>query len=244
MTKNPCLHPGDVRRLKAVKRSKLSKHIRDCIVFPTPGSRPHFNEMAGSDLDGDKYWVYWGDELKIKDLFKPLAYASIKNSKPHDVTTQRINDFIMETISDNAVSLICDTHAAIADQNSEGTKSKLCLEIAEIFSRAIDARKTGEVIELSRVREWNKKFCQKYPEWMEIESKESCINDSINQHLFTQAKSIWFDMSPYRPYYTYYNDQRFERRTTGSDSTIDDEEQNNNDGLFKSVLRLLCCQNL
>ena len=46
VTRNPCLHPGDVRYLEAVDVPELS-HLVDCIVFPKNGPRPHPNEMAG-----------------------------------------------------------------------------------------------------------------------------------------------------------------------------------------------------
>ncbi|CAN8028491.1 unnamed protein product, partial [Ixodes persulcatus] len=49
VTKCPCLHPGDVRKFKAVDVPALH-HVKDCIVFPAKGSRPHPNEMAGGCL--------------------------------------------------------------------------------------------------------------------------------------------------------------------------------------------------
>lgn len=46
VTRNPCLHPGDVRLLTAVVAPQLG-HLVDCVVFPSHGPRPHPSEMAG-----------------------------------------------------------------------------------------------------------------------------------------------------------------------------------------------------
>lgn len=54
--RNPCLHPGDVRKLKAVYRKEFDT-LRDCIIFPTRGKRPHADMMSGGDLDGDQCMV-------------------------------------------------------------------------------------------------------------------------------------------------------------------------------------------
>ena len=53
VTRNPCLHPGDVQKFRAVQRDELV-HLVDCIVFPTQGQRPSADLMSGGDLDGDK----------------------------------------------------------------------------------------------------------------------------------------------------------------------------------------------
>jgi RNA dependent RNA polymerase len=52
IARNPCLHPGDLRKLKAVDKPELS-HLSDCIVFSTKGPRPAADMMSGGDLDGD-----------------------------------------------------------------------------------------------------------------------------------------------------------------------------------------------
>jgi len=56
VTKNPCLFPGDIRRLRAVNHPKL-KHLSNVIVFPAKGPRPITTMISGGDLDGDLYFV-------------------------------------------------------------------------------------------------------------------------------------------------------------------------------------------
>lgn len=59
VSKNPCYLLGDVRILRAVSSverpelHRLEKDLVDCIVFPIEGVRPHSEEIAGSDLDGE-----------------------------------------------------------------------------------------------------------------------------------------------------------------------------------------------
>lgn len=64
VTRNPCLHPGDLQKFRAVQHPRLS-HLVDCIIFPTKGRRPSADLMSGGDLDGDKcmyHSAYLDDE--------------------------------------------------------------------------------------------------------------------------------------------------------------------------------------
>lgn len=53
VTRNPCSHPGDLRKLKAIDIPEYA-HLVDCIVFSVKGKRPGADLMSGGDLDGDK----------------------------------------------------------------------------------------------------------------------------------------------------------------------------------------------
>ncbi len=52
--------PGDPRILRAVEIAELTVYF-DVIVFPANARvrRPIPNMIAGSDLDGDEFWVWY-----------------------------------------------------------------------------------------------------------------------------------------------------------------------------------------
>ncbi|KAG8059507.1 hypothetical protein GUJ93_ZPchr0002g26649 [Zizania palustris] len=88
VTKNPCLHPGDVRVLQAVDLPILH-HMVNCVVFPQQGPRPHPNECSGSDLDGDIYFVSWDPSLIPPRMVEPMDYTPAPTEKlDHDVTIE------------------------------------------------------------------------------------------------------------------------------------------------------------
>ena len=85
ITKNPCVHPGDIRKVSTLTRekdperfNKLS-HLYNVIVFPTKGSRPLQNMMSAGDLDGDVYMVIWE-----KELVNDVADEEIQEPAPTD----------------------------------------------------------------------------------------------------------------------------------------------------------------
>ncbi|KAF8019186.1 hypothetical protein BT93_G0004 [Corymbia citriodora subsp. variegata] len=90
VAKNPCLHPGDIRILKAIDAPKLH-HLYDCLVFPQNGERPHADEASGSDLDGDLYFVTWEENIipPSKESWPPMQYDSGEEQKlPRDITQE------------------------------------------------------------------------------------------------------------------------------------------------------------
>ncbi|CAL1273134.1 unnamed protein product [Larinioides sclopetarius] len=166
VTKNPCLLPGDVRKFRAVDIPELH-HIVDCIVFPQKGSRPHPNEMGGSDLDGDEYAVLWNDDLIFHRQNEPPGhFPSARQEVNNNIEDADMIDFLVKYIKTDQVGAIANAHLAYADNVS--IFSDKCITIAEKFSYAVDFAKTG----VSRHLEPEEKP-ERFPDFMERSYKET-----------------------------------------------------------------------
>ncbi|KAI2642309.1 RNA dependent RNA polymerase-domain-containing protein [Xylaria nigripes] len=77
VTRNPCLHPGDLQKFELVSRPELS-HLVDCIVFPIRGRRPSADMMSGGDLDGDTFFVCWDEDLMPSKISQPAEYPAAR----------------------------------------------------------------------------------------------------------------------------------------------------------------------
>ncbi|XP_042910269.1 uncharacterized protein [Parasteatoda tepidariorum] len=144
VTKNPCMHPGDVRKLEAVDVPEL-RHIKDCIVFPAHGPRPHPDEMAGSDLDGDEYVIIWHPDLIFqRDNCKPMNYPP-NEEKKHvgTITVREMVNFLSKYIQNDNIGVMANAYLAWADWHNRGIFSKVCSEIAQKYPRALDFAKSG-----------------------------------------------------------------------------------------------------
>ncbi|CAF3143665.1 unnamed protein product [Rotaria sp. Silwood2] len=193
VTKNPCLWPGDFRRLTAVRNDKLEECMRDVIVFPTKGERPHSNEISGSDLDGDQYWVYWGDSLNIEKTTNPLSYSGAKKLEVPSITPEIIIEHIIKSFGASIIlGMIANTHTVAADKHPEHSFSGDCKKLAELFSFAVDSPKTGQFIDMQQIRPFQKKYCQDWPEYMRKYAERTYISTSALQVLFTKAKDNYF----------------------------------------------------
>lgn len=121
VTRNPCLHPGDVRLLTAVYAPQLA-HLVDCVVFPNHGPRPHPSEMAGityTHSDGDNFLKFFFMYLYSALFLTYLKKKRQRQPKKWEITKLVHNifrlsqikalikhpDFIMVTLLTRSVSI-------------------------------------------------------------------------------------------------------------------------------------------
>jgi RNA-dependent RNA polymerase len=172
VTKNPCLHPGDVKVLRAVECERLS-HMVNVIVFSSRGDRPIQNEISGGDLDGDSYFVSWNihliHNLKTTNVLSPEDNPKIQNKKSSTSINMKdiINSYI-DYMKNDTIALISNLHSAHADLDTEnGAFNENCLKLSELFLISIDAPKTGNFIDSTLVRKYSIKS---YPDYLEMPS--------------------------------------------------------------------------
>ncbi|KAK2970903.1 hypothetical protein RJ640_005260 [Escallonia rubra] len=152
VTKNPCLHPGDVRVLDAVYEVALEeKGLMDCLVFPQKGERPHPNECSGGDLDGDLFFISWDENLVPPRTVPPMDYTGRRpRIMDHDVTLEEIQNFFVNYMINDTLGAISTSHLVHADREPDKALSPKCLELATLHSMAVDFAKTGAPAEMPR----------------------------------------------------------------------------------------------
>ncbi|KAG8366464.1 hypothetical protein BUALT_Bualt17G0082700 [Buddleja alternifolia] len=202
VAKNPCLHPGDVRVLKAIDVPALH-HMVDCVVFPKKGMRPHPNECSGSDLDGDIYFVCWDPDLIPPRQVEPMDYDSAPNTQlDHDVTIEEVEEYFTNYIVNDSLGIIANAHTVFADKEPSMALSVPCLELARLFSIAVDFPKTGVPAEIPphiRVKE--------YPDFMEKLDKPTYESHRVIGKLFREVK----DIAPHTTSFKYFNKEAARR---------------------------------
>eukprot|EP00118_Oscarella_pearsei_P013827 m.114425 g.114425 ORF g.114425 m.114425 type:complete len:1639 (+) comp37497_c0_seq1:435-5351(+) len=135
--RSPAHHAGDIRRLRCVDVAAC-RHLVDCIVFPVNGDRPHADEMAGGDLDGDKFFVCWDSDLVVSPfrLVKPCDYRPPAKWTDSDDAIDLFSRYDVRMLSD--IDRLFNLWA-----DCRGIRSVECQKLAMLFSDAVDAAKTG-----------------------------------------------------------------------------------------------------
>ncbi|CAF4723521.1 unnamed protein product [Rotaria sp. Silwood1] len=197
VTRNPCFHPGDIRRLNAVNVPALHG-LKNVIVFPMNGEQSHPAEMSGGDLDGDIFWVSHEQRLLFENNEKPFDYhdQAIEDAIQMQLDTNitfGINDickFFIEYIEADNLGMIANSHLAFADQSLLRAKAKECLQLARMHSTAVDFAKNG----VSAQRLTTELRPSKYPHFMENRQKLSYRSQTILGQLYDEVERFEIDL--------------------------------------------------
>ncbi|ETI27931.1 hypothetical protein G647_00380 [Cladophialophora carrionii CBS 160.54] len=138
ISRNPCLHPGDLRKLKAVENPKLN-HLVDCVVFSTQGKRPTADLMSGGDLDGDTFFVCWDPDLIPETLSEAAEYPGTKEAIRFSPITR--DDLITYFAGYNNMSLGRVKKLYLGWARVSGPHSTQCQELNRLFSQCVDGNR-------------------------------------------------------------------------------------------------------
>lgn len=144
LARNPSLHPGDIRVVRAVNIPRLH-HLRDVVVLPQTGDRDIASMCSGGDLDGDDYLVIWDKSLIPREWnHEPMDFTPPPPLEvDHPVTVDDITSFFVQYVKNDTLPSIALAHLGWADQSVNGAKNVKCLELAELHSIAVDYPKSG-----------------------------------------------------------------------------------------------------
>jgi RNA-dependent RNA polymerase len=151
LARNPSLHPGDIRVVRAVNVPGLV-HLKDVVVLPQTGDRDVPSMCSGGDLDGDDYLVIWDQDLLPDDWFRePMNYTRKKaHDLDHDVTVDEITSFFVNYMKNDRLPRIALAHLAWGDYLENGVNEAKCIQLAQLHSDAVDYNKTGNPAVLTR----------------------------------------------------------------------------------------------
>eukprot|EP01088_Endostelium_zonatum_P009879 TRINITY_DN2320_c0_g1_i2.p1 TRINITY_DN2320_c0_g1~~TRINITY_DN2320_c0_g1_i2.p1 ORF type:complete len:1391 (-),score=125.64 TRINITY_DN2320_c0_g1_i2:617-4789(-) len=155
--RNPCYHPGDIRKLWAVDIPEY-RHLRECVVFSVQGDRPVADQSSGGDLDGDMFFICWDEELIPKDDVPAADYSAPPSKYNSDVHNGFEQYFIEQCQKYPMIGILDGLYRELAAINTSGANSQDCKELNLLFSREIDSVGLEEVEE--KLQAFRKKIAE------------------------------------------------------------------------------------
>ncbi|KAF9556779.1 RNA-directed RNA polymerase [Agrocybe pediades] len=139
IVRNPCLHPGDILKLRAVHRPELS-HLLDCLVFASvarPGHKAAPSMSSGGDLDGDEFFVCWDNDLIPTRISESYDYPGNKEFNKKEITRIDLGQhFASYTAS--GVAKVSSLFAKWARSSPLGALCVECQELNALHSSSVD----------------------------------------------------------------------------------------------------------
>ena len=152
ISRNPCQHPGDIRKFTAVNNSELhdfvgyyNRQSSGGVFFSTKGDRAPADLLSNGDYDGDLFWICWDQELvKLMDEnfgAAPVDFADAQkwnekyNKDQNDNMKWRIVRKSPMEFGDQDMSNALMTHFLLSNINSMKMKrsSKIWRKCFELF---------------------------------------------------------------------------------------------------------------
>jgi RNA-dependent RNA polymerase len=128
LARNPSLHPGDIRVVRAVDNPGLH-HLKNVIVLPLTGDRDIGNCCGGGDVDGDDYLIMWDKDLIPAEWNHPaMDYTAVpaQRVEGREVTVNDMIDFHVTYMKNDRLPRIAQAHLALADYQDLGVKDRKC----------------------------------------------------------------------------------------------------------------------
>lgn len=135
LARNPSLHPGDVRVVRAVNVPALH-HLNNVVVFPQNGDRDLAGMCSGGDLDGDDFMVFWDRELQPELINEiPMDFTpETPMEKDEPITVTDIGDFFVTYMKNDSLGQIAHAHLAQADYSAQGVFSDVCIDLVSAIA--------------------------------------------------------------------------------------------------------------
>ena len=184
VTRSPCHHPGDIRVLRLTDDQQGYENLRDCLVLPVEGPRPHAFECAGGTLGGDKFFVSWNKNLFPKALGKPCLFPLKKSSGIRKSMANLASDILWPLRispcerNERGRQEMCQYFVDFTDELTEkidetymryaavfGPSSKQCQKLSKMFYQAVNLMENRVTLE---------------KEWLKLKENEpslECIDD-------------------------------------------------------------------
>ncbi|EAU30874.1 conserved hypothetical protein [Aspergillus terreus NIH2624] len=196
LARNPSLHSGDIRVVKAVDVPAL-RHLQDVVVLPQTGDRDIASMCSGGDLDGDDYVVIWDQDLIPKDWFRPpMNYTTNKaRDLDRDVTVDEITSFFVTYMKNDCLPTIAHAHLAWADRLDNGVDEEKCIRLAQLHSDAVDYNKNGTPAHMTRNLE-----PKLWPHFMEKKTEKVYKSGKILGQLYDAVERVNFVPSLEKPF--------------------------------------------
>lgn len=186
VARNPALHAGDIRIVKAVDCAAL-RRLRDVVVVSQLGERDLPNMCASGDLDRDDILIIWDDELIPNEQHEPMNYSAPPAVRSHcPVTQSDIIDCFCKYMKNNSLGSIAVAYRPWVDCQEDGVKNEKCIALIKLHSMAVDYPKIGVPAMMTPALKANQ-----YPHWLN-KKFNSYVSHKVLKKLYDEVERVEF----------------------------------------------------